>query len=75
MLPLLGEIVFGEDRLDGAGWLARATVDALVRMDIQQFRVLEIRFIFARMDAVYRTNVHTSGVLGPYAGFSDNVRH
>ena len=75
MLPLLGKIVFGEDRLDGAGWLARAAVDALVGMDIQQLRGLEGRFVFARMDAVYRADVHTSRVLCPYAGFSDNIRH
>lgn len=75
MLPLLGKVVFCEDRLDGAGWLARAAVDALVRMDIQQLRGLEGRFVFARMDAVYRADVHTSRVFGPYAGFSDNIRH
>jgi len=75
MLPLLGKVVFGEDRLDGAGGLARATVDALVGMYIQQLRALELRFVFARMDAVYRADVHTSCVLCPYAGFSDNVRH
>jgi hypothetical protein len=34
MLPLLGQIVFREDRLHWAGWLARATVDAFVRMNI-----------------------------------------
>ena len=75
VLPLLGEIVFSEDRLDRAGRLARAAVDALVGMDVQQLHAFEFRLVFARVDAVYRTDVHASRVLGPYAGFSDNVRH
>jgi hypothetical protein len=75
VLPLLGKVVFSEDRLDGAGRLARATVDAFIGMDIQQLHVREIVFVFARMDAVYRADIHTSCVLSPYAGFSDNVRH
>jgi hypothetical protein len=75
VLPLLGEIVFSEDRLDRASRLARAAVDALVGMDVQQFRALECLLVLARVNAVYRTNVHASRVLRPYAGFSDNVRH
>jgi len=75
MLPLLGEIVFGEDRLDGASRLTRAAIDAFVRVDIEQLCGFKCRLVFARVNAVYRTDVHASRVLGPYAGFSDNIRH
>jgi hypothetical protein len=75
VLPLLGEIVFSEDRLDRASRLARAAVDALVGMDVQQLRAFECLFVLARVNAVYGTDVHASRVLRPYAGFSDNVRH
>jgi hypothetical protein len=34
MLPLLGEIVFGENRLDRASRFARATVNALVGVNV-----------------------------------------
>lgn len=75
VLPLLGEIVFGEDRLDRASWFASSAVDAFVGMDVEQFRGLELGFVLARMNAIYRADVYASRVLGPYAGFSDNVRH
>jgi len=75
VLPLLGEIVLSEDRLDRASRLARAAVDALVGMDVQQLRAFECLLVFARVNAVYRTDVHASRVLSPYTGFSDNVRH
>jgi hypothetical protein len=75
VLPLLGEIVFSKDRLDRACRLTRAAVDALVGMDVQQLRAFKFRLVFARVNAIYRTDVHASRVLCPYAGFSDNVRH
>src|SRR2546422_10618297 len=34
-LPLIGRLVFGEDRLHRAHRFARATVDALVRVDVE----------------------------------------
>src|SRR5699024_12364230 len=35
VLPLLGHIVFEEDRLDGADGFARTAVDAFVRVDVE----------------------------------------
>src|SRR5882672_8849967 len=35
VLPLIGRLVFREDRLDRAHRLASAAVDALVRMDVE----------------------------------------
>src|SRR5689334_1748942 len=75
VLPLLRQVVFGEDRLYGAGRLACAAINALVRMDVEQLRRLELRLILARMDAVHRANVYASRVFGPYAGFRNNISH
>ena len=75
VLPLLREIVLREDRLNRASRLTRATIDALVWVNIKQLRGLKCRLVFARVNAVYRTDVHACRVLGPYTGFSDNVRH
>jgi hypothetical protein len=75
MLPLLGEIVLGEDGLDRASRFARAAVDALIGVNVEQVHAVKRGFVFARMDAVYRTYVHAGRVLSPYAGFSDNIRH
>ena len=75
VLPLFRKIVFGEDGLYGASRFAGAAINALVRVDIKQLGGLKCGLVLAWMNAVYRTDVHTSGVLSPYAGFSDNVRH
>jgi hypothetical protein len=75
VLPLLGQVVFGENRLDWTGRLARSTVYAFRRVYIEHFRALEIRFILSRMNAIYRANVHASGVLGADAGLGDYVSH
>jgi hypothetical protein len=73
--PLFGQVIFGEDRLHGTGWLARATVDAFVRVNVEQFRPFKLRFVLSRVNAIDRANVHTSRVLRPYAGFRNNISH
>src|SRR5262249_41844486 len=75
VFPLFGQVVLGEDRLDGTGRLARSTVDALGRVDIEHLGALEIGLILARMNAVDRADVYTSGVLGPDAGLGYYVSH
>jgi hypothetical protein len=75
VLPLFRKIIFSEDCLDRASWFTSPAINALVRVDIEQFRGFKCRLVFAWMNAIYGTDVHTSRVLCPYAGFSDNVRH
>ena len=75
MLPLLGQIVFGEYRLDRTRGFARAAIDALYRVNIQDFGRFEVRFIFPGMDAVNRTDVNTGSILRPNAGFSYHISH
>jgi hypothetical protein len=75
VLPLLGDVVFGEDGLDRARWFARAAINAFIRMYVEHFGRLEIGFILTGVDAIDRTNIHTSRILSPYAGLSNNVSH
>src|SRR5450759_5434846 len=65
--PLLGHVVLVEDRLDRAHRLARATVHALVGLDVQR--------PLALVDAVHRTLVDASLVLDVDARLGDHVRH
>src|SRR3989454_421269 len=67
LLPLLGDLVFREDRLDWADRLARAAIDALVRVDEQHVRPL--------VDAVDGADLDASLVLDVDAGLSDHIRH
>jgi len=73
--PLLRQVVLREDRRNRADRDARTAIDALDRVDINHLSVREGRFVFFRMDAVYRTGVHTSRVFGADAGFRDYVCH
>lgn len=75
VLPLLGKIVFGKDRLNGTGRLTRTAIYALIGVDIQHLSTLKLGFILARVYAIHRTNIHASRILRPYAGFSDYICH
>src|SRR5882724_2974389 len=65
--PLLRQRVLRKDRLDGALRLARAAVDALVRVDHEHLLRL--------VDAVDRADVDAALVLLVDAGLRDHVRH
>src|SRR5882672_10913344 len=54
VVPLLRDVVLGEDGSDRTGRLTRTAVDAFFRMDIQHRRCFEFGFIFLRMDAIHR---------------------
>src|SRR6266403_574122 len=66
-LPLIGCLVFGEDRLDRAHGLTSAAVDAFVRMDVEH----RVAFV----DAIHRTDLDTGLVLHVDARLGDDVRH
>ena len=74
MLPLFWDIIFTEDRFHRTGGLTRATVNTLVRIDVEHFSTLELRLVFPRMDAINRTDIHTSRVFGSNTGFADDIR-
>jgi hypothetical protein len=73
MLPLLRDVLITKDRFDRARGLARATVDALIGMDVKHLGGFELGLILAGMNAVHRTNVDASRVFGPNTGFADHV--
>src|SRR5574341_1288257 len=66
-LPLGGDVVLVEDRLDGADRLAGAAVDALVRVDVEH--------PLALVDAVDRAFLNARLVLHVDAWLGDHVRH
>jgi hypothetical protein len=67
LLQIGRDVLFRKDRSDGTLGLARAAIDALVRMDEQLLGT----FVYA----VHWTHVHTGAVLGIDAGFGNDVRH
>src|SRR2546427_12244474 len=67
VLPLIGRLVFREDRLDRAHGLTGAAVDAFVRMDVEH----RVAFV----DAIHRTDLDTGLVLHVDARLGDDVRH
>src|SRR5687767_12105405 len=66
-LPLVGERILGKDRLDRALRLARAAVDALLRIDDQHPAEL--------VDAVDRADVDARAIFDVDARLGDDVRH
>ncbi len=66
-LPFVGQGVLGEDRLDRALRLARAAVDALLRVDHEDAAGL--------VDAVDGADVDAGAVLDVDARLGDDVRH
>src|SRR5262245_58518250 len=73
LLPLFRDVFVAVDRLDRAGRLAGATIDAFIRMYIELLRGFEISLILARVDAIHWTDVDTGRVLRADAGFANYV--
>src|SRR5204862_4746683 len=67
LLPFAGDVGLVEDRGHGAHRLARAAVDAFVRLDVEHPR--------AFVDAVDRTLVDAGAVFHVDARLADRVRH
>src|SRR3990167_7868009 len=67
VLPLVRDLVLGEDRLHRAHGLAGAAVDALVRMDVEHGLAL--------VDAVHGADLDAGLVLDVDARLGDHVRH
>ena len=71
--PLLRHVFIAINRFHRAGGLARAAIDAFIRIDIEMFDSLEIRFIFARVNAIYRAYVYARCIFCANAWFTDNI--
>ena len=61
--------------MDRTGRLARAAVDARVRINIQLLRLGKPGFILFRMNAIDRANIYTGGVFNVNTGLRNYVSH
>src|SRR5262245_55267652 len=70
--PLLRCFVEREDRVDRARRHAGAAVDALVGMNIKHVGAGVASFVFPRVNAIHRTDVHARGILGADAWLAND---
>src|SRR5215203_2741905 len=73
--PLVGELVLGEARIDGARLDAGVAVDALLGVDVELLDLVVVGLVRRRVDAIDRAHLDARVVLGPDAGLRDHVGH
>jgi hypothetical protein len=73
ILPLIGNVFVAINRFDGAGWLAGAAINTLVRIDEKLLCAIKISLILTRVNAVDGADVNTGRVLRADAGFANYV--
>src|SRR3954465_13356990 len=74
-LPLVGQLVLGEARVDRARLDAGVAVDALLRVDVELLHLVVVRVLRRRMDAVDRAHLDARVVLRADARLGDDVGH
>jgi hypothetical protein len=74
-VPFFREIIECEDGRDRANGYARAAVDALHRIDVEQLLCGVLGIIFLGMNAIHRTRIDARSVFGVDARFCDYVSH
>src|SRR5437016_4532707 len=72
LVPLLGDVVLGENGVYGTLGLADTAVDALIRVNEQHVREA---FLVTFVNAVDRTDLHAGLVLDANARLADDVSH
>src|SRR3954447_26299489 len=75
LLPLVGNLVLGEARVDRAGLDAGVAVDALLGVDVELLDVVVVGLVRRRVDAVDRAHLDARVVLGADARLGDDVGH
>lgn len=73
--PFGGQVILGEDRLDGTLIDTESAVDACVGVDVELCALRKLLTLLCWVNAVNGTNFNARGVLGTDAGFSNDVRH
>jgi hypothetical protein len=73
-IPLVGDFIFGENRVYWAFGLACSTVDALIRVD-EHRQVKGAGLRLSLVNAFDRADIDAGGVFGVDAGFRDDVSH
>ena len=74
-LPLVGQLVLGEARVDRAGLDAGVAVDALLGVDEELIDLVVVGLVRRRVDAVDGADLDTGVVLHSDAGLGDHVGH
>src|SRR5437588_12062576 len=75
LLPLLGQLVLGEARIDRAGFDTRVAVDALLGVDVEHLDAVVVGLVGGGVNAVDRADLHARVVLRADAGLCDDVGH
>jgi|APSaa5957512576_1039674.scaffolds.fasta_scaffold70191_1 hypothetical protein len=73
-LPFVRHIIFFEDSVDRALWLAGTAIDALIRVD-EHRKVQRAFFRLAFDNAFGGANIDTGSVFCVYARLGNDVRH
>src|SRR5712692_4970736 len=80
-LPLLWQIIPCEDRSHRADRYAGSAINALYRIDVELFNVVEARptvlvhRVFFRVYAIHRTGIHAGRVFDSNTRFGNNESH
>jgi hypothetical protein len=73
--PLLGCLVQRVDSFDRTRRHTGTAIDAFVGVNIEHLRRLEVWFVLAWVNTVHRAHIDAGRVLGPDAGFTDDIGH
>src|SRR5215469_6755353 len=74
-VPLLRQVIEGEDGRHRANRNASTAIDTFHGIDVQQLLGRVSRLVLFRMNAIHRTRVHASGVFRADARLSNHVGH
>src|SRR5208282_19762 len=75
LLPLLGQLILREARIDRARLDAGVAVNALLGVDVQHLDRVIPGLVGCGVDAVHRADLDTRVVLGADARLCDHIRH
>jgi hypothetical protein len=75
ILPLFGDVLFGEDRLLWADRRARPAIYTRAWVNIELAHVGEVGLVGPRVNAINRTDLDAVGVLFVYTRLTDDKRH
>src|SRR3989338_996634 len=76
VFPLVWACGLLKNRLYRTNRLASSAINAFLRIDVELLFLRELlSLVFCRMDAIYRTDIHTGGIFDVDAGLGNHVGH
>src|SRR5262249_42824240 len=75
LLPLVGQLILGEARVDRARLNARVAVDALLRVDVQLRLIVKPILVLGGVDAVNGAYLNAREILRSDARLGDHIGH